>query len=96
MFAKEEERETVEIIAREAGCNFLGLWLTAPPATLISRVEHRQGDASDADRRVVREQLSYDLGHMDWVEVDASGTPQDSCAAALRALTTANNPLVDG
>ncbi len=93
VFAKQEERETAELIARETGCEFLGLWLTAPPTTLISRVEHRHGDASDADRRVVREQLSYDLGHMDWVEVDASGTPQESLAATLRALMAAGVPL---
>jgi len=94
VFAKQEERETVEAIAREVGCDFLGLWLTAPPATLVSRVEHRQGDASDADRRVVREQLNYDLGYMEWVEVDASGTPQDSLAAARSALAAAGIPTV--
>ncbi len=30
VFAKEEERATIEEIAREAGCPFIGLWLTAP------------------------------------------------------------------
>ena len=75
VFAKQDERAAVEAIAREAGCAFVGLWLTAPAETLIARVERRRGDASDADRRVVREQLGYDLGDIAWQQVDASGTP---------------------
>ncbi len=89
VFAKCDEREAVEAIAREAGCAFIGLWLTAPAETLIARVEQRRGDASDADRRVVREQLGYDLGNIDWVEVDASGTPEQSLEEARRALAAA-------
>jgi len=86
VFAKQDERAAVEAIAREAGCEFVGLWLTAPATTLIARVEHRRGDASDADRRVVREQLAYDLGAIGWQQVDASGTPEHSLAEARRAL----------
>lgn len=87
VFAKQEERETVEAIAREMGCAFVGLWLSAPAETLIERVEQRRGDASDADRRVVREQLGYDLGTIHWHEVDASGTPEQSLAEARQILT---------
>jgi predicted kinase len=94
VFAKEEERVTVEAIAREAGCDFVGLWLTAPTDTLIARVERRRGDASDADRRVVREQLGYDLGNMAWHRVDASGTPEHSLSEARRALAGLGIPLV--
>jgi aminoglycoside phosphotransferase family enzyme/predicted kinase len=89
VFAKQDERAAVEAIAREAGCEFIGLWLTAPAETLIARVEHRRGDASDADRRVVREQLGYDLGEIGWQQVDASGTPEHSLAEARRALAAA-------
>ncbi len=89
VFAKQEERVAVEVIAREAGCAFVGLWLAAPRETLIARVEHRRGDASDADRRVVREQLGYDLGDIGWEQVDASGTPEHSLAEARRALAAA-------
>ena len=66
VFAKQDERAAIEAIAREAGCDFVGLWLTAPSDLLIARVERRRGDASDADRRVVREQLGYDLGDIGW------------------------------
>jgi predicted kinase len=89
VFAKQEERIAIEAIAREVGCAFVGLWLAAPPDTLIARVEARRGDASDADRRVVREQLSYDLGAIDWYEVDAAGTPEHSLGEARRTLAAA-------
>jgi aminoglycoside phosphotransferase family enzyme/predicted kinase len=89
VFAKQEEREAIEAIAREAGCPFVGLWLNAPSETLIARVERRRGDASDADRRVVREQLGYDLGNIAWHEVDASGTVARSVEEAQRVLAAA-------
>lgn len=88
VFAKQEERETVEAVARDMGCAFVGLWLSAPAETLIQRVERRRGDASDADRRVVREQLGYDLGTIHWHEVDASGSPEQSLAEARQILAT--------
>ncbi|MFA5900681.1 MAG: AAA family ATPase [Hyphomicrobium sp.] len=93
VFANQEERATAEAVAQETGCEFIGLWLTAPPETLIARVESRRGDASDADRRVVREQLSYDLGDIAWRQVDASGTTEYSLAEALRVLGEAGIPI---
>jgi aminoglycoside phosphotransferase family enzyme/predicted kinase len=95
VFAKKDERDAMEAIAREAGCAFLGLWLTAPPALLIERVEKRHGDASDADRRVVKEQLSYDLGEIWWAMIDASGTPQQSLDAAMSILREAGVTLAE-
>jgi uncharacterized protein len=86
VFAKPEERDAIEAVAREAGCAFVGLWLTAPEELLIARVEQRQGDASDADRRVVREQLRYDLGDIAWISIDAAGTPWQSVDHAKVAL----------
>jgi aminoglycoside phosphotransferase family enzyme/predicted kinase len=86
VFAKPEERETIEAIARDAGCPFGGLWLAAPSETLIARVERRRGDASDADRRVVREQLGYDLGNIAWRQIDASDTIERSFAGARLVL----------
>lgn len=89
VFAKPEERIAIEAIARDLGREFVGLWLTAPAETLIERVERRRGDASDADRRVVKEQLGYDLGEIAWRQVDASGTTSDSLAEACKALSAA-------
>ena len=93
VFAKEDERVAIETIARDAGCEFVGLWLAAPAATLIARVETRRGDASDADRRVVREQLGYDLGNISWTQVDAAGTPEKSLADVRQALIAAGIAL---
>jgi len=89
VFAKPEERIAIEAIARGLGREFVGLWLTAPAETLIERVERRHGDASDADRRVVREQLEYDLGEIAWSHVDAAGTPEHTLEEARRALLAA-------
>jgi predicted kinase len=95
VFAKPEERDAIEAIARQSSCDFIGLWLTAPAELLISRVEQRHGDASDADRRVVKEQLRYDLGGIAWTSVDASGTPAQCAEEAKAALRAAGITLVE-
>jgi uncharacterized protein len=89
VFAKPEERATIEAVARESGRQFVGLWLNAPAETLIARVEQRRGDASDADRRVVQEQLGYNLGEIAWSNVDASGTLARTIDGAEAALAQA-------
>ncbi|WP_340117502.1 AAA family ATPase [Pelagibius sp. 7325] len=71
VFARPEERETVEAVARAAGVEFTGLWLQAPPAVLKSRVSARSGDASDATAAVVEQQLTYDLGVVSWHPIAA-------------------------
>jgi predicted kinase len=93
VFAKPEERSAIETVARECGCVFMGLWLTASEVLLIERVERRHGDASDADRRVVKEQLRYDLGDIAWTSIDASGSPSQTLAAAEHALRAAGISL---
>jgi aminoglycoside phosphotransferase family enzyme/predicted kinase len=80
------ERASIAGVARQAGISFTGLWLTAPQAVLEERVSRRKGDASDADRRVLLDQLKADLGPMDWASVDVSGDPAAALAAARAAL----------
>ena len=87
------ERVAIAGVARQAGVAFTGLWLTAPPAVLEERVSRRAarpaqswGDASDADRRVLLDQLKADLGPRDWASVDVSGDPAAALAAARAAL----------
>jgi hypothetical protein len=89
VFAKPDERKAAAAIAADAGVTFCGLFLTADLATRVARVGARVGDASDADEAVVRKQAGYDLGSMDWVEVDASGTPEGTLAKAKAALSGA-------
>jgi aminoglycoside phosphotransferase family enzyme/predicted kinase len=85
-FLDATERDAARACAEAAGVAFTGLWLEAPEATLIARVEGRSSDASDADAAVVREQLKRDLGPIDWLRVDASGTPQGVFEAACCAI----------
>jgi predicted kinase len=77
VFARESERVAMERIALEAGVPFRGVWLEAPAAVLEQRVGERLGDASDADVAVLRRQLSYDLGDITWVRVDAGRSAED-------------------
>jgi len=82
VFSKPHEREAAEAVAAGLGVTFQGLWLTAAPDTLASRVDARTGDASDATRDVVAAQLEYDTGDISWTCVDAGGTADDTLRAA--------------
>lgn len=85
--ARADERSALAEITRRCGVPFRGLWLEAPALTLERRVSERRGDASDADAAVVRQQLGYELGAIDWTRIDASGMPADVLARARTALT---------
>jgi len=95
VFAKPEERDAIAAAAHGCGRKFVGLWLNAPPQTLVARVEQRRGDASDADRRVVKEQLGYDLGPIAWHLVDASGSLSRTIERAEAALMAGGVTLVE-
>ncbi len=86
VFARPQERAAIAEAAKSARLPLRGLLLTADMETRISRVGSRAGDASDADAAVAREQERYDLGPLDWVAVDASGTPETTLARAKAAL----------
>ncbi len=71
--AKRSARRRREL-AEGTNARFTGLWLTAAPAILKSRVTGRRGDASDADAAVVEKQLGYQPGEIRWKKVDVSGS----------------------
>jgi aminoglycoside phosphotransferase family enzyme/predicted kinase len=83
VFARADEREA---LARLAPGAFHGLFLTAGLATRIARVGGRRNDASDADAAVARAQEDYALGTLNWREVDASGTPEETLQRSKAAL----------
>ena len=86
VFAKPEERAAIAEAARSARLPLQGLFLTADTATRLRRVRSRIRDASDADAAVAQEQERYELGHVEWATVDASGTPAATLGHAKAAL----------
>ncbi|MDP2619807.1 MAG: AAA family ATPase [Hyphomicrobiales bacterium] len=86
VFARPKERGAIKAVAREREAPFTGLWLDTPEEVMIARVEDRRRDASDARAEIVRQQLTYDLGEIDWARVAAAGTPGEVLAAALRQV----------
>lgn len=86
VFSKPAERQTLERIARSLGVDFRGLWLQAPEALLVERVNQRVNDVSDATADVVKQQLRYKTGPVSWHLVDATGSIGETKSRALRAL----------
>jgi uncharacterized protein len=72
VFAKPEERQMAEALAREVGVPFDGLWLEVPKDVAQARVAGRAADASDATPAVVERQFGYEVGDIGWHRVDAS------------------------
>jgi aminoglycoside phosphotransferase family enzyme/predicted kinase len=88
VFAGADERRRAEMLSRQIGCAFTGVWLEAPADVLKGRVADRRGDASDATAEVVERQLHYDLGALDWPRADAAGTPDETLARVRSMLLT--------
>ncbi|MBM3530515.1 MAG: DNA-binding protein [Alphaproteobacteria bacterium] len=86
VYARADERSAIAGAAAGAGVAFTGLFLVAPLDVRLQRVGTRTGDASDADARVAREQEAYALDGLDWIRVDASGTPEETLKRALEAI----------
>jgi aminoglycoside phosphotransferase family enzyme/predicted kinase len=87
-----DERAAIAAVARELKAPFDGLWLEAPPGVLEARVAARAVDASDATVEVLRQQLSYEIGAIDWQRIDVSGTPETALARARALLMPGSAP----
>ncbi len=87
VYARPEQRAAIERLARDRGVRFCGLWLEAPPETLIGRVEGRARDASDATAAVVRGQLGIETGPIAWRRIDAGSVPERTLIEARDNLT---------
>jgi len=74
VYARDFERDACAKLARECGVPFTGLFLVADLATRQARIGDRRGDASDATQEVAALQENYNIGHIGWATIDASGT----------------------
>jgi uncharacterized protein len=88
VYARAEERHDIEAAATALALPFDGIWLTANRDTLVSRVDARRGDASDATPDVVDIQLQYELGTMSsaWHAIDAGGAADETLRLATLQL----------
>jgi len=89
VYQRPDDRATIEQAAAAAGAPCAGLWLEAPAAVMLARVEGRHRDASDADAAVVQAQLAGagDAGAGTWHRLDAapeSDRVANVAAAVLR------------
>ena len=84
VFAKQAERDAIAQAAPRTP--FHGLFLTADLAVRVARVGGRTGDASDADATIARAQEHYDLGELEWTEVDASGTLDETLQRGKKTI----------
>lgn len=81
MFARASERTGIGDAARRLGVRFVGFFLETDLATRQIRVARRKADASDATPEIAKLQESYDVGTIDWIAIDASGTPEQTLKA---------------
>jgi uncharacterized protein len=88
--AKPGERAAMADLARRTGVGFAGIWLQASEATLLARLAERGKDASDATASVLRRQLTYDLGTIDWTRVDVDRA-RDQVIEKVRNIIWADN-----
>ncbi len=86
VFAREDERDAIAALARERNVPLNGLFLVADLATRQMRIGRRRGDASDATQEVAAQQEHYNIGHVGWATIDASGTREqtlENCRDAI-------------
>lgn len=86
VFAKEEERERIEALARELNVPFIGLWLEADPDIAATRIENRKRTPSDATVEILHKQLAWNVGALNWIRIDSSGSKEFTDAIALDAV----------
>jgi predicted kinase len=77
VYARTGDRQAIERVAADMAVPFMGIWLEAPEAVLLARVEQRRNDASDADAGVIRLQHAQHTGATSWRPVDASMSSEE-------------------
>jgi aminoglycoside phosphotransferase family enzyme/predicted kinase len=88
VYARPGDRAAIERVAADMSVPFIGVWLEAPEAMLMARVERRRDDASDANADVIRIQQQQGTGVMTWHRVEAAPSSEivlESTAKYLQA-----------
>ncbi|WP_315796561.1 AAA family ATPase [Bradyrhizobium sp. SZCCHNRI3043] len=86
VFARPDERQEIHDLAKRLKAPFAGLFLVADLRSRQERIHHRVADASDATIGVTEDQEHYDIGALDWLQVDASGTAETTLERSLSLL----------
>jgi uncharacterized protein len=86
VFAHESERAEICDVARKLDIRFVGFFLMADLATRQRRVVGRMGDPSDATPQIAELQERYDIGAIDWITIDTSGTSEQTLTQCQRHL----------
>jgi uncharacterized protein len=85
-FLMETERAAAAVMAKAAGVEFHGAFLTAALDVRLRRIGSRRNDASDANQDVAQLQETVDTGKIGWPLIDAAGTPDQTLARAAPHL----------
>ncbi|TYL89686.1 AAA family ATPase [Bradyrhizobium rifense] len=86
VFARDFERDATVTLARECNVPLTGLFLVADLATRQARIGGRSSDASDATQEVAALQEHYNIGHIGWTTIDASGTQAQTLQSCQDAI----------
>jgi uncharacterized protein len=86
VFANRYERDGVAAMAKSIGAGLQAVFLTASLDARLARLRRRSNDASDADEAVARAQERFELDHLEWERIDASGSVEETLARALDVL----------
>jgi len=85
-FLREAQRVGLPDLAHRQHARFVGLFLISDLATRLSRIQRREHDASDATRDVALQQEAAGFGVVNWHQVDASGTPEDTLKRSISCI----------
>ena len=86
VFARQAERNVISNVARDSDLAFVGLFLATDLATRMNRIGHRKGDASDATPEIAQLQEKNNVGPLDWIIIDASGTAEQTLTRSKTEL----------
>ena len=86
VFLSKSHRAMFEELAEGRSIDLKPIWLKAPQDALLTRVEARRNDASDAGGAVVKSQLGANSEPKTWIDIDAGSEPKTVIDRICKAL----------